>query len=75
MGKLAEQKATDPAIQEFVRWMVTDHEFLNRRLRAVAHEGLPFLQAHPKEARILSQAPAATGSSSPPSQSPQRGEK
>lgn len=40
-AKLAEQKASDPAVQEFGRWMVADHEMANKRLKGIAHrEGL-----------------------------------
>jgi putative membrane protein len=35
LGRLAMQKATNPAIQEFGRWMMTDHGFANVRLAAI----------------------------------------
>jgi predicted outer membrane protein len=36
LGQLAMQKAANPAIQEFGRWMATDHGFANVRLAAIA---------------------------------------
>lgn len=38
MGRLAEQKATRPAIKEFGRWMATDHGFANKWLAAILRE-------------------------------------
>ena len=36
LGQLAEQKSTNPAVQEFGRWMITDHSFANKLLIAIA---------------------------------------
>lgn len=36
LGKIAEQKATDPAVREYGRWMVTDHTLANHMLQQVA---------------------------------------
>ena len=61
-GRLAAQKAVDPAVQELGRWMVTDHSLLNRRLAAVAaHEGMPVAMemdaAHREEFQKLQNVP------------------
>jgi putative membrane protein len=38
LGRLAERRATNPAIQEFGFWMATDHHFANVRLAAIARK-------------------------------------
>lgn len=37
LGKMAMQKSTNPAVQEFGRWMQTDHTLANKELIAAAH--------------------------------------
>ncbi|HJU15626.1 MAG TPA: DUF4142 domain-containing protein [Stellaceae bacterium] len=46
LGTLAAEKSSNPAVQEFGRWMVTDHSLANKRLTTIAQElGQPEL--HP----------------------------
>jgi putative membrane protein len=41
MGKLAEQRASDPAVRVFGRWMATDHALVGQMLTNIArHDGL-----------------------------------
>src|SRR5690348_3421189 len=56
MGKLAEQRAAEPAIREFGRWMATDHELVNGILANIARSaGVTPPQAPDQEHQAMMQ--------------------
>jgi putative membrane protein len=50
LGRLAERQATDPAVQEFGRWMATDHSMAGKRLAAIAR-----FVGHPEQPTLTPQ--------------------
>jgi len=50
-GRMAERRATDPAVQKFARQMVTDHSRINKQLLALAKRKGVSAQAKPTESQ------------------------
>lgn len=57
-ARVAESRATDPAVREFARWMIADHSLLDEMLRKRAQQAQITLPAPAAEPQIQKTTPA-----------------